>query len=92
MDESTIELFAHLDDALTTLAELQIIEMLASDKYTIDVKAFLVQMLIGLNHGALPMDLSCITGKDETELLEWLMSNNGGNGGGSGPENPNTPT
>lgn len=91
MDEQTMELFAHLHEVLTLLADLQIIDMLASDKYTTSIKIALIQMLISVNGGQLPMDVSEITGKDETALLEMIMSNNGGNGGGSGPENPNTP-
>lgn len=81
MDEQIIELFENMNETLTALAELQMIEMLASDKYTINVKAVLVQMLVSIHGGNLPMDLSEITGKDETELLEMMMSNDGDNSG-----------
>ena len=92
MDEQTMELFAHLHEVFLLLAKLQIIDMLASGKYTTSMKIVLIQMLISVNGGQLPMDVSEITGKDETALLEMIMSNDGGNGGGSEPENPNTPT
>lgn len=94
MDEQTSALFAYLGNTIASLAELQIIEMLASDKYTVPVKAWLVEKLMSIYGGHLPMDLSYITGKDETEFLEMMANNNGGNGGnggGSGPENPATP-
>lgn len=97
MDEQTTELFEGLNYALTSLLELQIMEMLSSDKYTVPVKAYLVGTMMSMYGGYLPMDLGDITGKDETEFLEMMMSNNGGNGdnggngGGSEPENPATP-
>ena len=79
MDEQTMELFSWLGESMNTLIVLKIMEMLASDKYTTSMKVALVQLLISANHGQLPMDVSEITGKDESALE--MMFDNGGNNG-----------
>lgn len=91
MDEQTIQIFQDMGDHIKVIAEMMAIAMLASDKYTVYVKTYLLDILGYLN---VPLNPSLITGKDETELLEMMMNNNGGNddnGGYTEPENPATP-